>query len=260
MQIRICGRESPFYDPQWIHLALQASYQNQFAIINNDLLPPQIVMEISIGKDEPLQSIPMRLSSFLHDSLEKKRVLYQFKRNIPTVHCTHPMITLIQKISDGIMNRYHRPLSNDLLPPYASGLRGMIPPFDPRVVRHYEDAASIIAHMERCFPLQDSTHYRLLFIELMKKRMLRRKPEDGTTIHDDESFRLLDKEKLSLLEHCQEQRKCLYYCDSSISSPSSTSPVGISLRKSTSSSPSSDPPSLEICAQVIRDWLQKVEL
>jgi len=274
MHIRICGRESPFYDPQWIHLSLQATYKNQFSILNDDLLPPQIVMELSTGKDEPLEPIPLRLSSFLHDSLEKKRILYQFKRNIPTVLCTHPMITLIQKISDGIMNRYQRPVSDDLLPPYASGLRGRIPPFDPRIVRHYEDAASIIVHIDRCHPLQESSQYRNLFSELMKRRMLRRKLEDGTTIHDDDSFRLLDKDKVNLLELCQQQRKCLYYADlsssSSFSSTSTSPPSSISAFSSSSSTiigtlrkfslSSSEPPSLESCAQVIREWLQKVGL
>jgi len=152
------------------------------------------------------------------------------------------MITLIQKISDGIVNRYHRSVSESTkeLPPYASGLRGKIPPFDPRIIRHYEDSAAIILHINQCYPLKDIADYQSLFKELMTRRMVRRKLEEGTMIHNDESLQLLNKDKLASLDLCQQQRLCLYYFNHNDNHLF--------------------PLSVESCGNIIQKWLESVGL
>jgi len=138
------------------------------------------------------------------------------------------------------------------MPPFASGLRGKVPPFDPRIVRHYEDAAAIILNLEKCHPLSiKNGKYEKLFIELMERRMVRRKVEAGTIIHNDESLYLTDKLKLESLQTCQQQRTCLYY------------QIKKEKREEHYSERSNDypnPPLLEDCALIIREWVAKVGL
>jgi len=76
MQLRVGGKDSPFYEPKWIYLVLYASYKNIFPVKDNMLLTPHIVMELSTGKDEPLEPIPLRLNSFIHNYLEKKKKVF----------------------------------------------------------------------------------------------------------------------------------------------------------------------------------------
>jgi len=213
MKISIAGKNSPFYEPRWIHLIMCASYDTLFEIKHSDLISPSVILEFCTSKEVPLEPISLRLNSMLQTFLEEKRMLYQFKRNIPTVYCTHPMITLIQKISDGIVNRFQRPVESIEMPPYASGLRGKIPPFDPRIIRHYEDAAAIILNIQNCYPLgiKSKMTYEVLFKELMERRMVRRKLDEGITIHNHQSLLLIDEERTKLLQLCQQQRFCLYY-------------------------------------------------
>jgi len=247
MDVHIGTKSSPFYDPRWVHLVLHATYVNMFPIIDGDLMPAEIVLEFCTGVDEPLEPIPTRITSFIHTFLDRKHLLNQFKRNLPTVLCTHPMITLMQKISDGLVNRYQRPMALDgPMPPFVSGLRGREPPFDPRIIRHYEDSAMIITNIAHCFPLSKPAEYQQLFTDLMQRRMVRRHIESGTTIHGDESLLLLDKDrtKVEALQLCQQQRICLYY-DRKVDSHSSLNP---------------SPPLLTSCAAIIREWLLSVGL
>jgi len=238
----IGAKGSPFYDPRWSYVVLQASYNPLFPVLDSNLLASSVIIEICTSKEEPLDPIQMRLSSFFHTFLEQKKILHQHKRNIPTVLCTHPMITLMQKISDGVVNRFHRPLDGPM-PPFASGLRGKVPPFDPRIIRHYEDAALLILNLDKCFPLAQHADYTKLYIQLMERRMVRRRVEAGTIIHDDASLLLIDehREKVDALRECQRQRLCLYYNIN-----------GATLR--------GHPPTLEECAAIIRGWLLSVGL
>eukprot|EP01114_Cavostelium_apophysatum_P020141 TRINITY_DN666_c0_g1_i1.p1 TRINITY_DN666_c0_g1~~TRINITY_DN666_c0_g1_i1.p1 ORF type:complete len:501 (-),score=90.30 TRINITY_DN666_c0_g1_i1:1398-2900(-) len=244
MQTALGGRNNPFFEPRWVYLVLVATYDNIFPVKDENLLPPNVMLELSIAKEEnePLSPVQLRLGSFLHSYLEQKRILHRFKRNIPTALCTHPMITLVQKIADGIVYRYPRDVTNEVMPPFASGLRGKVPPFDPRIIRHYEDAAAIISNLSLCRPLAEPEQYRRLFVQLTEKRMVRRRPEEGIIISDDQSFRLESEEKSYLLRLCQQQRLCLYF-DDVPEEKSAISPIP-----------------LEDCAFIIRKWLKKMEM
>jgi Nucleotidyl transferase AbiEii toxin, Type IV TA system len=90
---------------------------------------PFILLEIGNARVAPF--VTRTISSFVHDFLETKKILKDYDDDRPEVRCTHPFVTLIEKL-DAIARHYHR-----------SGVD-----FRPeKFIRHYDDAAAVIAHL-----------------------------------------------------------------------------------------------------------------
>lgn len=104
------------------------------------------------------------ISSWIHDALDSRAVWGRFDDNRPPpVRCVHPAVTLLEKL-DAITRRWPR-----------SDLPGRA------FVRHYEDAASIIAAL----PMLPSVPGGLdaLLTEMLEHRQLR-----GLVAADDPAF------------------------------------------------------------------------
>lgn len=120
------------------------------------------------------------LSSFLHDHLQGRGQLGDFEDNRPkAVRCVHPLVTLIEKL-DAISRRYDRV---DFKP--------------EEFVRHYEDAARIVAAEKKLPPLDTSTAE--LVKDMVAKKQIKQVPEA-----DDSAFELKEASKKASLEKAYE--------------------------------------------------------
>lgn len=101
-----------------------------------------------------------RISSWVHDELDHLAVWDHFQDNRPPpVHCVHPAVTLLEKL-DAIIRRWPR-----------ADLPGRA------FVRHYEDAASIIAALPTLPPVPGGL--AALISEMLEDRQLRALPRSA---------------------------------------------------------------------------------
>ncbi|PRP88388.1 hypothetical protein PROFUN_03302 [Planoprotostelium fungivorum] len=248
-KVEQAGGNSPFFNNRWQHLAVILHYNSVCSMddLDTKLFPPYIVLEIGIYQENQTLVLPHQHVSFHSFIMEQFRSVLPYtvsvEDNQPTrVICTHPAITLLQKITDGISHRFPRPISPDVTQHYATGIGGLQPPFDPRIVRHYEDAYSVIQSVRGDPSLLPSVspHPNLkgLLYSLVLNSMVRRRLSDESVPHLDPSlnFDVLGcdtsiTDRLELLQRCQNQRRALQY--------------GVNL------------PNVLECAETIRDWLEK---
>ena len=104
----------------------EVHYPGEFIAGLGPVISPWVRLEIGSARMTPALYRP--ISSWIHDELDARAVWSRFDDNRPPpVHCVHPAVTLLEKL-DAITRRWPR-----------ADLPGRA------FVRHYEDAASIIA-------------------------------------------------------------------------------------------------------------------
>lgn len=125
-------------------------------------------IRLEVGRARVVPFVMVGLSSFVHDYLDERGMIGEFKKNRPVgVRCVHPLVTLLEKI-DAISRRFGRA------------------PFAPDgFARHYEDAAKIIRSRERLPSL--ATSALELAEEMVGTKDLRAMPQS-----DDPAFVLAE--------------------------------------------------------------------
>jgi len=133
------------------------------------VISPWVRLEIGSARMTPALHRP--ISSWIHDELDRRAVWDRFGDNRPPpVHCVHPVVTLLEKL-DAITRRWPR-----------SDLPGRA------FVRHYEDAASIIAALPTLPAVPGGLE--ALLTEMLEHRQLR-----GLVSADDPAFVLAPGER-----------------------------------------------------------------
>ncbi|RKG94037.1 nucleotidyl transferase AbiEii/AbiGii toxin family protein [Corallococcus terminator] len=125
------------------------------------VLRPFVLLEVGSARVTPF--VPRDMTSFVHDELEAQQQLADFKDNRPrAVRCVHPMVTLMEKL-DALQKRLRRNQE------------------PATFVRHYEDAARIIAAEDRLPPLADYPDIRALASEMIRQKQIA--PPPGADVH-----------------------------------------------------------------------------
>lgn len=105
---------------------LEVHYPGQFIGVLGPVISPWVRLELGSARVTPALDRP--ISSWIHDELDSRMLWGRFDDNRPSAfHCVHPIVTLLEKL-DAIARRWPR-----------ADLPGRA------FVRHYEDAANIIA-------------------------------------------------------------------------------------------------------------------
>lgn len=142
-----------FVDKHWRSVNVRVAYPGQHLTDLDQILRPFVVLEIGSARVTP--SVPCDMSSFVHDELAAQGQLGAFDDNRPKqVLCVHPLVTLLEKI-DSLGRRVPTDSANP-----AS------------FVRHYEDAARIIAGEADLPPLTDHAGPYQLAEELLRDKQI----------------------------------------------------------------------------------------
>jgi hypothetical protein len=149
------------------------------------LMRPFVLLEVGAARVTPF--VVRALSNFVHDWLEKTGQLAGYRDNRPGgVRCVHPMVTLLEKL-DAISRRFAR--------------TPMVP---ATFVRHYEDAAAIIAS-KSLLPLEGMT-VRELAEEMTEKKQIVAVPRS-----DDPAFGIASSDALAVLRRAHGALSAMYW-------------------------------------------------
>jgi hypothetical protein len=161
----------PSADGSWRGANLRVTYPGRHLGDLAGVLRPFVLLEVGNARVTP--AVTRALSSFVHGHLLDLGQLSGFDDNLPTaVRCVHPLVTLIEKL-DAI----HRRVPNDAAEPAS-------------FVRHFEDAARVIAG-EKTFPkLSEYGDLRALADDMRAKRQIAALP-----VADDPAFAPDDGER-----------------------------------------------------------------
>lgn len=136
----------------------QVRYPGRFLGDLGGILPPFVLLEV--GSARVLPCVPRDLDSLVHEQLRRSGLAAEFTDNRALgVRCVHPLVTLLEKL-DAISRRF---------PKVATAAATF--------VRHYEDAAHIIARLDELPHLPTSP--RSLCKEMVDQKQLRRVPDAG---------------------------------------------------------------------------------
>lgn len=117
-------------DEKWRNAEFRVNYPGQFLDTLQESMSPHVALEVGVHAWTP-PTLPCTFRAFVHDLVDDQGRLGDYADNCPTdVACVHPYATLVDK-RDVITRRYPRT------------------PYRPETfVRHYEDAAHIITHLD----------------------------------------------------------------------------------------------------------------
>jgi hypothetical protein len=112
-------------------------------------------VRLEVGDARVVPFVPCNLTSFIHEKLAEQNQLANFIDNRPQgVRCVHPLVTLLEKL-----DALHRRFPNENAEPAT-------------FVRHYEDAARIIAATTQLPPLKDYADMQSLAEEMLTKKQI----------------------------------------------------------------------------------------
>jgi hypothetical protein len=138
--------------------------------------PMSPFVRLEVGRARVVPYVERRLSSFVHDYLEREGMMGEYEDNRPhAVRCVHPLVTLFEKL-DAMARRYAR----DPVDPDSS-------------VRHYEDAARIVRAIDQLPPME--TTVSELALDMVAQRDIRALPSA-----DEPALRLDDPGKRQAVE------------------------------------------------------------
>ncbi|MEO6096472.1 MAG: nucleotidyl transferase AbiEii/AbiGii toxin family protein [Fibrobacteria bacterium] len=119
-------------------------------------------VRLEVGNARVIPFIPRNLTSFVHEKLAEQNQLDNFIDNRPQgVRCVHPLVTLLEKI-----DALHRRFPNESAEPAT-------------FIRHYEDAARIIATSGRLPPLKGYADLQSLATEMLAQKQIAVLPADS---------------------------------------------------------------------------------
>lgn len=145
--------EDPTYeDPLHRSAQFRAIYRGAH-LAGLGMLRPFVLLEIGDARVTPF--LRRDMTSFIHEHLGAQRLLASFDDNRPKgVRCVHPLVTLIEKL-DALRRRVPR---GDVAP--------------AAFVRHFEDAAHIVAAEAEFPPLEGYDSPRALAEEMLAQRQV----------------------------------------------------------------------------------------
>ena len=160
----------PDDERRWTGANLEVRYQGRH-LDDLGVLKPFVLLEVGSARVTP--SLERDLTSFVHEYLDEIGRLADYQDNRPrAVRCVHPLVTLIEKL-DNLHSRV----------PRADG--------DPAAfVRHFEDAAHIIAAAADLPRLAGYRDVSELTDEMLAERQIRQRPAS-----DDPAFAPGDDER-----------------------------------------------------------------
>ena len=139
-------------DKAWRGANVRVSYPGRH-IGDLGVMAPFVRLEVGSARVTPF--VPCDLTSFVHERLAAQDQLGHFVDNRPkAVRCVHPLVTLLEKL-----DALHRRFPNQRSEPAA-------------FVRHFEDAARVIAAAARLPPLVDHAGVRALADDMLAQRQL----------------------------------------------------------------------------------------
>ena len=142
-------------DERWRSVVLDVAYPGQLLHLLGPVIRPWVRLEIGSARVTPF--LERRISAWVHDFAENNGGLEGIHDNRPVVRCIHPQVTLIEKL-DAMMRRWGR----EELPATT-------------FVRHYEDAARVIAALPELPPIAGTAG--ALMAELLEGRQIRALPD-----------------------------------------------------------------------------------
>jgi hypothetical protein len=164
--------DSDGLDKAWRGANLRVTYPGKHMADLQGAMTPFVLLEVGSARVTPF--VECDLTSFVHEKLAAEGQLDAFEDNRPKgVRCVHPLVTLIEKL-DNLRRRF----PNERAEPAG-------------FVRHYEDAAHIIANAARLPQLADYANARALGIDMLEQRQIAAFPSaaDGSFAPDEGSRR-----------------------------------------------------------------------
>ena len=148
-------------------------------------MSPYVFFEI--GRARVVPFVERRLTSFVHEFLERRGQLKDYTDNRPrAVRCVHPLVTLLEKL-DALARRYARE------PIEADGF-----------ARHYEDAAHIIRSLGRLPAIEQSPR-------ALADDMLREKDIAAVPSADEPALLLSNGERRAAVERALAQISPMFW-------------------------------------------------
>jgi hypothetical protein len=156
-----------FDDPKHRSAQLQAHYPGAH-LAGLGVLRPFVLLEVGDARVTPF--VLRDMTSFIHEELEAQGQLGSFEDNRPrAVRCVHPLVTLIEKL-DALRRRVPR---GDIAP--------------AAFVRHFEDAAHIVAAEGGLPALEGYESPRALAEEMLAQRQIAAIPSPGDVAFNPDS-------------------------------------------------------------------------
>lgn len=153
----------PDNERHWKGANLEVHYQGRHLDVLG-VLKPFVLLEVGSARVTP--SLERDCTSFIHDYLDEEGELGNYEDNRPrSVPCLHPLVTLIEKLD----SLHRRARQADRAP--------------ATFVRHYEDAAHIIAAAAELPALEGYSDVSALADEMLTERQIRQRPAS-----DDPAF------------------------------------------------------------------------
>jgi hypothetical protein len=158
-------------DATWRGANLRVLYPGRHLGDLEGVLRPFVLLEVGSARVAP--AVERSLSSFVHQHLMDAGQLGDFADNRPAaVRCVHPLVTLVEKL-----DALHRRVGNPVIEPAS-------------FVRHFEDAARVIAGQGALPPLAEYPTVRALAEDMLGQRQVATVPEA-----DDPAFAPDDGER-----------------------------------------------------------------
>jgi hypothetical protein len=144
-------------DRAWRGASLRVTYPSVYP----GELPPEVSGHVllEVGSARVTPHVPRDITSWVHEKLHTIGLNAEYDDNrAPGVRCVHPLVTLLEKI-----DALHRRFPNPAAPPQT-------------FVRHYEDAARLVAGAASLPPLEGYPDVRALAQELVAQKQLSAHP------------------------------------------------------------------------------------
>ncbi len=163
--------DPPGDDATWRAANLRVVYPGRHLDDLQGVLRPFVLLEVGSARVTP--AVERSLSSFVHQHLADAGQLADYAENLPTaVLCVHPLVTLVEKL-----DALHRRVGSAQVEPAG-------------FVRHFEDAARVIAGEGTLPPLAGYPTVRALADDMFAQRQVAAVPRA-----DDRAFAPDDGER-----------------------------------------------------------------
>lgn len=147
-------------DPFWRAANYRVAYPGSHIGDLAGVLRPHVLLEVGSARVTPF--VRRDMTSFVHDQLAATGQTDSFLDNRPgAVRCVHPLVTLLEKI-----DALHKRVPRDDVDP-------------PAFVRHFEDAARIIAAESSLPELPGYPNVRALAEDMLAQNQVRAMPDAG---------------------------------------------------------------------------------
>ncbi len=144
-------------DKAWRNANVRLTYPARHLGALSEVMRPFVLLEVGNARVTP--AVTRAMSSFVHDFLAERNQLAPFTDNRPAgVSCVHPLVTLLEKL-----DALHRRFPNEKTEPGA-------------FVRHFEDAARVIAAVADLPLLSEFPDVKALANEMLSQKQLARPP------------------------------------------------------------------------------------